>query len=278
MTSPTILVPLDDSMNALVALPIAHTLASLEGAVVHILHIGERTASARELMQSLGLSRELLRDSVLEQCTGDPAQEILRFALEHPTAAIVLRTHDGAPASGTNLSLIAERVLLGAPCPVVLVRPERGTSPWEIRRVLLPHDATPTTSVSIHHALDLVRRAHAKLSVIHVAASGAIPPPEPGSLPAPRYMDQRQHEWPAWAVEFLDRLMGVGGSSLDPSQLHLALARGEPAAEVVRYAVEHEADLIVVACRGAFESEHGLVIKALLRGAPCPVMIVRARG
>jgi nucleotide-binding universal stress UspA family protein len=275
MKNPMVLLPVELSMHAQVGLPVARTLAALEGAVLHVLHIAERGTTSTELMQSLELPRELLHDSVLEQRAGDPAGQILRMAVEHPTAAIVMCTHSGAAAQGTNLGPVAERVLIDAPCPVVLVRPERGTRPWEIRRVLFPHDSTPTTSAGMNPALHIARRAHARLWIVHVADPGALPPPEPGSLPAPRYMDQRQHEWPAWAIEFLERLIGVCGSSLDPSQLHLALARGEPAREVVHYAVEHQADLIVATCRGALDDAHGRVVKALLREAPCPVMIVK---
>ena len=43
--------------------------------------------------------------------------------------------------------------------------------------------------------------------------AGPSGPSQPGSLPAPRYIDQPQHEWPAWAGEFVERMLALGGSA-----------------------------------------------------------------
>ena len=76
----TIIVPLDGSTHSLVALPVATTLAALEGATVHIAHVAERSLPPREMLQKLGLTPEALRGSVLDQATGPPAVGIVRLA------------------------------------------------------------------------------------------------------------------------------------------------------------------------------------------------------
>lgn len=273
MTKPIILVPLDGSMHALDALPIARTLAGITHATIHVLHIGERKLPPTELMEKLGLSESALHGSVLDQRSGDPGEQISRASREWKDATIVMCTHAGSPSIAGALGRAAARVLLDAACPVVLVRPERGMRPWELHDVLVAHDGTPSTSACICPAAELTRRAGARLSVLHVAAAAAKPAEEPGTLATPRYVDQRQHEWPAWANEFTERF--AHSCPVDPATLRLALATGEPGAAVVHYAAEHSIDLIVLAWRGSLEHERAAVVKAALKDAPCPIMVLR---
>ena len=109
--------------------------------------------------------------------------------------------HSGAER-GKMLGRTAMKVLHDAPCPVVLVPPERGATPWHLHHVLVPHDGTPTTSAALQPAAELAERGRAELLVVHVTDIRAAPA-EPGSLTTPRYVDQPQHEWPAWTSEFV---------------------------------------------------------------------------
>jgi nucleotide-binding universal stress UspA family protein len=170
--------------------------------------------------------------------------------------------------------MLAEHGLQNSTCPIVLVDPRRGMRPWECRRILVPHDGTPSTTHAIVRAAELARVARAHLSVLHVASEGTVPPTEPGSLGPPRYLDQPQHEWPSWAAEFLDRIAGL--LPLESLQLQLSLARGEPGAEIVRHAEAAMTDLILLAWRGETDSRHASIVRAVISHAPCPTMIVRA--
>ena len=59
-------------------------------------------------------------------------------------------------------------------------------------------------------------------------------------------------------------------------RLRLALAVGDPAAEISRSAREHGADLVVLGWHGDLEGDHALVAKAVFREMPCPLLILRA--
>jgi nucleotide-binding universal stress UspA family protein len=52
------------------------------------------------------------------------------------------------------------------------------------------------------------------------------------------------------------------------------LGRGEPAAEILRVAREQSADLIVLAWKGNWAPEHAATLKAVVREAPCPLVVV----
>lgn len=271
---PTVVVPIDGSVHALVALPVARGLAEVLGATLHVVHVAERILPPRELLPRLGVTPEQLRGSVIHQATGRPAEGIILLARELNSVLIVMCTHTGVEEPVGELGPIALEVVGYAPCPVVLVRPERGLRSWALRRILLPHDGTPTTAAAIGPAADLAHRANAELLVLHVAAPGAPRPAEPGTFAAPRYLDQPQHEWPAWTREFLARMMSLGHPP-EAVKMRLFLASGDPGAEIVRFAEARNADLIVLGWRGHLEAERAATIKAVVRDTPCPVMILR---
>ena len=54
MSEPVILVPLDGSKQALAALPVAKVLGEIEGAALHIMHVGEHEPAGEELRSRIG--------------------------------------------------------------------------------------------------------------------------------------------------------------------------------------------------------------------------------
>jgi nucleotide-binding universal stress UspA family protein len=274
MRPAALIVPLDASEQALAAVSVARRLAQLQGGTLHFVHCAPESELA-DVLQKLGLSADEMRGSIMDAQAGEPAAGILRTARHSRAALIVMTMQRGSSASGKVLGGIAHAVLENAPCPIVLVRPDRGITPWELHRILLPHDGTPTTSAAIPPAAALAAMAGAELEVLHVAAPGSSPPEEQGSLTPPRYVDQPQHEWPAWAGEFLERLGGA--CDLESLKVHMSLGTGAPGDEVIRSAAKNSSDLIVLAWRGAWEGERAATVKAVLRGAPCPVMIIRSK-
>jgi nucleotide-binding universal stress UspA family protein len=271
VTAPVV-IPLDGSEPALVALPVAKRLAELEDATLHLVHVAREIAPPEEVLARIGLRSADLRGSILQRKAGDPAAGINQTASELGACLIVMSTRSTAPAE-RPVGRTALGVLEGAPCPVVLVRPERGVAPWTLRRILLPHDGTPATSVALRRAADLARRSAAELDVLHVASPGARPPAERGAMTAPRYIDQPQHEWPEWAQEFLERLTCV--CPLESLKVRISLAPGVPGDEILRFAREHESDLIVLAWRGEWEGRHAATVKAVLGRAASAVMVIR---
>lgn len=275
MTMRTIVLPLDGTAHALAALPVAAALARIEGTTLHVLHVGEVTIPARELLRQVGLDAEALRGSVLEQAIGRPAAAVLEWASEHESPVIVMCTHTGMEKPRGTLGSVAEEVVRSAMHPVVLVQPERGTRPWEIHRIMLPHDGTPATASAMDPAGDLAHRTGAEVLVLHVAAPTADQPQEPGTIAVPRYLDQPQHEWSAWGAEFLDR-MTVLGHPPEEVKFRLSMAAGEPGREIVRFAREHGVDLIVLAWHGRWDGHRASTLKMVIRDSGCPTLVLRA--
>jgi nucleotide-binding universal stress UspA family protein len=272
MNEPVILVPLDGSEQALAAMPVAKVLGDVERAALHILHVSEHEVEGRELRTRLQREAAGLEAFTIEARIGTPAAEILQCAQQMKPQLIVMCKHSGAER-GKILGRTATKVLHDAPCPVTLVPPERGATPWHLHHVLVPHDGTPTTSAALQPAAELAQRGGAELLVAHVTNIGAAPA-EPGSLTTPRYVDQPQHEWPAWSSEFVNRLACI--CPLGHLHVRVFLAHGDPAAEILHLSERQSTDLIVLAWRGRWEAPHAAILKEIVREAHCPIMVVRA--
>ena len=151
----TVLVPLDGSVQATTAVPVARELGELYHATVAVFHVTDDALASAALVDRMSLSSEDVRGLVVERSPGAAAVAIVREAAEREAALIVMcprtRTDRGAPDFGT----VAEAVLRAAPCPVVLVPPTRGRGHWALRRLLLPHDGTPTSAAVIGRATQL---------------------------------------------------------------------------------------------------------------------------
>jgi nucleotide-binding universal stress UspA family protein len=272
MSKSVILVPLDGSEPALAALPIAKVLGEIEQASLLLVQVGESEMPDAALLDRLKFAGQEVEDATVETYAGEPAAEILRIADEIKPQMVVLCKHT-ATEPRNALGSTAMNVLRKVSCPLVLVPPERGSRPWHLHHLLVPHDGTPSTSAALWPAADIASHAHAELLIVHVADVRPAPT-ESGSLTTPPYVDQPHYEWPAWSSEFVKRVASI--CPLGLLHVRLLLARGNPAEEIGRLAREQSTDLAVVAWRGLWEMPRAAIFKDLVSEARCPVMVVRA--
>jgi len=271
MANPVVLIPLDGSKDALAALPVARVFAALEKAAIRVLHVTEAREPPGKTGESLGLEAADLGGATIEVRAGPAGEAILAAAADCGATLIVMCADSSAAEPAGAIGDTALAALRRAHCPVVLVGAGSAPGDWALRRVLAPHDGSPTVSEALKPAIHLARAAGAELLVLQVA--GDEPVLETGSMPPPMYVDQVQHSWPAWSGEFLHRLASV--CPLEDLQVRLLVAHGGPADETVRVATEEAADLIVMAWRGHWESVRDSMLKILVRDAPCPVLVTR---
>ena len=270
----TVLVPLDGSDHATVAVPVARGLAELFHATLAVLHVTDDALAPTALVERMKLSGEDVRGLVVERRPGAAAAVIVQQAAERHAALIVMCPHIRAEVRPRALGSVAAAVLRAARCPVVLVHPARSRKYWSLRRLLVPHDGTPTSAATIGPAIDLASIAAAELVVLHVATLGTERPTEPGTLVSPRYVDQPQHEWPVWAQEFLDRLRAAGHAR-DGVNIRLAVAQGEAGPAIVDFAQKNDSDLIVLGWRGVLEPDRARTMRRVIRDSSCPVAVFR---
>jgi nucleotide-binding universal stress UspA family protein len=268
----TVLVPLDGSVHSTAAIPVARGFGELLNASIVLLHVSDDALTPRALVERMKLSGEDVPGLILEQRSGAAAAAIVKEAGERHSAMIVMCPQIRTDLRWRALGSVAAAVLRSSPCPVVFVPSARGRKRWALHRLLIPHDGTPTSAAAIGPATDLALRAAAELVVLHVATPGTELPTEPGTLVSPRYVDQPQHEWPAWAQEFLARLCAVGGARAR-TDMRLAVAQGEAGAAIVDFA--RQSDLIVLGWRGALEPGRARTMQRVICDTSCPMIVLR---
>jgi nucleotide-binding universal stress UspA family protein len=276
-TIANIVLPLDGSKLSQVAIPVARVLVELFGATAHLLYVGEQVGDPETTLAHIGVHWEQLPGAVVDQITGFAPEGILSLAKELPRSLIVMCTHTGHNRNPDSFGSVTEAVLGGNPDRILLIAPERGNKAFEIRSVVVAHDGTPAAAVAAGPAVEIANRTHADIIVVHVAAAQAGCPEELGSLPAPQYVDQPQHEWPSWAGEFSARMLALGAPA-SSVKFEVVVCRGQPGSEVAHLARTRKSDMIVMANPGIWEHcRHGLT-RVVVRTSGCPVLLVRSEA
>ena len=140
-----------------------------------------------------------------------------------------------------------------------------------IRRVVCPVDFSPISKRALDHAAVIARWYEAELAVLHVI------PFMPTIFGFPAAVDTA-----AVAAADADAVIPeltafVAEAAAKVSATQTMVRSGSPAVEILRHAVEAEADLLVLGTHGRTGFERfmvGSVTEKVLRKAPCPVLTV----
>jgi nucleotide-binding universal stress UspA family protein len=225
------------------------------------------------------ISRSLNADFVwLEIREGDPAERLANVAAEFSADLIVAGTHGERPGLQEALGTTAEHLVRASTRPVLLVTRSGLTPP---SHVIVPVDRSENAVGALRWAGALSRRFTARATAIHVVTAGVasgvlaaaavvsgVPPIDPRTPLATAEMSDR---WLEDAVA-----AGVPRESATSE-----VAFGEPTREILSAAERLDADLIVIGRRaeGNFRrAVLGSVVDGVIRGSPCPVLVVPERS
>lgn len=138
-----------------------------------------------------------------------------------------------------------------------------------VDRILVPHDFSETSAVAVRYAVALARTFGAGLHFLHVESVALFPMDPPFPLGLEEAVD----------VAARERLLAIVSPAEQAAlQPRFITRTGVPAVEIVRYASEADADLIVMGTHGRGLIAHALlgsVAEQVVRTAPCPVLTVR---
>ena len=133
-----ILVAVDFDETSDKALAYARSLAKNFGAQLHLMHVMENqflrplandphdveVGIGRRLADRLTADERASTHAVAVLRTSDaPAEAIVKYAGEQPIDLIVIGTHGRSGITHVLMGSVAEKVVRGAPCPVLIVRP-----------------------------------------------------------------------------------------------------------------------------------------------------------
>jgi nucleotide-binding universal stress UspA family protein len=139
--------------------------------------------------------------------------------------------------------------------------------------IVVAVDFSDTSADTIDAALELARGQQDRVHLVHVVAD-VFRSMGVTEVPTVDWAEVQRN----WIDQARTQLVGLAaGRKLDPRRVTTAVEVGSPAAEIVRYAHEHGAQVIVLGSHG-----HGIVRRFMLgsvadrvlRQATCPVMLV----
>lgn len=201
------------------------------------------------------------------ELSGDPVAELERIATEASVDALALGLPEDVAGTDAILGHVTQALLERMPAPLLLVRP--GMRPAvRLKRLIVPLEGSPSTSAAMQHADDALCARGREIVMLHVVTRST--PDEPGSMPAPRIVDQEHYEWSTWQEEFCMRF----SQCPEGGRHRVCLRVGEPARVIADEARELDAELIVVSWKGTFAQGHGRIVRTLLETAPCALLVV----
>jgi nucleotide-binding universal stress UspA family protein len=128
-----------------------------------------------------------------------------------------------------------------------------------IRNIVYATDFSSHSNQAYFHAVALAEGHHASLTIIHIYSPQRLTEPDSGR---DHWREQLQQIRP-----------------LNPQiPVRHVLLEGDPAEEIIRYATESQADMIVMGTHGRTGLERllmGSVAEKVLRGAPCSVLVAK---
>jgi nucleotide-binding universal stress UspA family protein len=117
-----ILIATDFSEGADAALEVTVKYARALHAGLHLVHVfATKDIDVTRLLGDAAAQAGPDVPITVARIGGDPAEEILRYARRHPIDLIVVGTHGHTGAGRMLLGNVAERVVRGARCPVLVV-------------------------------------------------------------------------------------------------------------------------------------------------------------
>jgi nucleotide-binding universal stress UspA family protein len=207
---------------------------------------------------------------------GDAPTTITDQALSTGADLIVMGTHGRRGFKRLLLGSVAETVLHEAPCPVLTVPPRAGVAGSEtvmFKRILCPVDFSAATDQALGFALDLVRQADGRLTLLHVLEW--LAEDEPRMLAHFNVAEYRR----ALAADARERLRAlVAEEPRTWAEIETVLAFGRAHREIIRAAEANSADLIVMGAQGRGGVDlalFGSTTQQVVRSASCPVLTVR---
>ena len=212
--------------------------------------------------------------------TGIPSEEVITVARAEDSDLIVVGTRGRTGLAHVLLGSTAERVIRGAPCPVLAVRTEPADNedegsfsrPVTLERILVPVDFSDCSLDALEYAAVMAQQAKASVMLLHV-----LEPVSYGLDFDLGHIRSREDVRESWTKR-LDELAATHQHPNMP--IEFRLRGGVPADSILDAAQTLPCDLIVMGTHGRRGISHtisGSVAETVLRKARCPVVAVRSK-
>jgi nucleotide-binding universal stress UspA family protein len=287
-----ILVPLDGSGLAEVALPYAEQLARRLHSDIHLIYVTESAEVPQHYIHRFYLQKigEATKEGAGRDAgepvgkpvkvaptvlVGNPAEEIVDYADREDVSLIVMATHGRSGISRWALGSVAEKVVRATSRPVALIRAKGARADVRekgaVNKVLVPLDGSKRGEAAIPYVEELATELKAQVILLQVVPPIYLTPnaeqlkeQESFRLSAEDYINKVAAQFKHKGIEAKSELREVTVATV--------------AEEIINIADEICADLVAMSTRGRTEVglwAFGSVADRVLRHGNTPLLLVR---
>jgi nucleotide-binding universal stress UspA family protein len=211
---------------------------------------------------------------------GRPADEILAFAGEVDADLIAMSAHGRSGISRWVLGSVADRVLHGAMCPVLIVRVRPHQARPTYQHILVPLDGSELAEQVLPHVSALIHPNYTRVYLISVLANGFSDRAITLLTSSPPGLHLPTTALPKAQVQLTAYLRSVAAALRERgATVHTIVKHGSPAEEILTHAAEVNADLIGLTAHGLSGVSrwvYGNVASKVLQGSQCSVLLVHS--
>jgi len=287
-----ILVPLDGSDLAELALPYAEELANAFKSEIILLHVSEPSEDRYRHMHELYVKE--VTDRIKGRfkkvtpvvVSGKPADEIISYADKNKVGIIIMTSHGRSGVLSWATGSIASKLLQGAAAPLLLVRaakPKREvTRQVLLNRILLPLDGSEAGEAAVGYIAEMMSRLESEVTLFGVVSSGQHIR-SVGGLDYINYSEEQLEMFKKEAEEYLDgvyrRLKRRKGTV--EVVLKVGDKSGDVGQEILKFAEEKGVSLIAISSHGHSGIEKwvfGSIANKVVHNSRSPVLVVKELG
>ncbi|HEY49428.1 MAG TPA: universal stress protein [Dehalococcoidia bacterium] len=295
-----ILVPLDGSELAEVALPYAEQLAGRLGSAVTLLHVCESADEKYRHMHELYLEKmveatkshaEKLRNKTNGKAVrvksalldGHVAEQIVDYADSKRIGLIIMATHGRSGIRRWVLGDVAAKVVRATQRPVVLIRAE-GASPDVrkgsiLKKALVPLDGSSESEAVIPYIEQLAPNLDTEVILLQVVAPAYFAYSVPGETIQMYHTAEELEALTTKAGNYLENVVNALKEKGIKAKYEIGV--GAAADEIIRLADEMRADVVAMSTHGRSGISRwafGSTADKVLHAGNTPVMLVRAQA
>jgi nucleotide-binding universal stress UspA family protein len=285
-----ILVPLDGSNLAELALPYAEELAAALGSEVVLLYVSEPAESHYRRMHQLyieemgGQMRKKIKKVSPVVLTGKPAEEIVGYAEKNDIGLIIITSHGRSGILSWATGSVANKVLQATTVPLLLIRCTK-TQPKELPkcrldRILLPLDGSAAGEAAVAYVQELMVRLGSEVILFGVVPAGQHIR-SVGGLDYILYPEAQLAVFKREAGEYLDRIYQRLKDGKVRVELKVGDKSGDIAREILDFAEKNDVGLIAMSSHGHSGIERwvfGSIANKVVQASKVPVLMVKAVG
>ena len=288
-----ILVTLDGSKLAELALPYAECLAKTFGSEVILLSIIESTDSEYQHMHQLYVEKmaDLVKHNIASNPTatvkpvilsGKPAKEIIAYTEQNDVRLIIMASHGRSGIKTWAMGSVANNVLERASVPILLVRAKTPCTEESgeklFSRILIPLDGSENGEAALAHIQELSNELQTEVTLLQVVADckhvHTI-----GGQNIVRFTKEQMESTKTRTIQYLEEICQklTNTKAVTKCEVHV----GEAAEEIIKFADKMDVSLVALSHKGHTglgSSFMGGVAHKILHSGNKPVLLVKIPG